>query len=361
VRDVTVSYDGNKLLFSLRLPEIEDAEEEDQPTWNIWEYDIEEGRLRRIIDSDNTAEEGQDRFPAYLPDGRIVFSSTRQRQAKARLVDEGKDQYPAIEDEVDEPAMVLHVMNDDGTEIEQISFNQSHDLAPSVLDNGRIVFSRWNNFDGLDAISLYQVNPDGTGLQLLYGINSHDTGTNDSEVHFLLPRELPNGRLLVGIRPFTGTFGGMDLVVIDTPNYVENDQPTWDNLGANGPAQRSATPHSITTDSAVSPGGFFSSAFPLWDGADRLLVSWSLCRLQEGSDIVPCTADRLAADPVAAPPLYGIYIYDVEEGTQLPIVRPQEGVVYTDLVAAKDRQRPAIIPDTTEDPTNPLVEEQVGA
>jgi hypothetical protein len=95
--------------------------------------------MHRIIISDITAEEGQDRFPHYLPDGRIVFSSTRQRQAKARLLDEGKPQYPAIETSVNEAAMVLHVMKPDGTDIQQISFNKSHDFAPTVLSNGQII------------------------------------------------------------------------------------------------------------------------------------------------------------------------------------------------------------------------------
>ncbi|MEW8510770.1 MAG: hypothetical protein AB2608_08050, partial [Candidatus Thiodiazotropha sp.] len=66
VRDISVSFDGSKLLFSLRLPLIEDAEPEDQPTWNIWEYDIPSQTLRRVIVSDITAEDGHDRFPYYL-------------------------------------------------------------------------------------------------------------------------------------------------------------------------------------------------------------------------------------------------------------------------------------------------------
>ena len=93
IRDLTVSYDGSRLLFSARAPEIEDADEDEQPTWNLWEYDFQSGAARRLISSDLRAEEGQDRYPAYLPDGRIVFASTRQRQARARLLDEGKPQF----------------------------------------------------------------------------------------------------------------------------------------------------------------------------------------------------------------------------------------------------------------------------
>ena len=75
IRDLSVSYDGQRLLFAARAPAIEDADEDEQPTWNLWEYDFRGQATRRLISSDLLAEEGQDRYPAYLPDGRIVFSS----------------------------------------------------------------------------------------------------------------------------------------------------------------------------------------------------------------------------------------------------------------------------------------------
>ncbi|MEJ2589985.1 MAG: hypothetical protein P8178_01065 [Candidatus Thiodiazotropha sp.] len=363
VRDVSVSFDGSKLLFSLRMPLIEGADPEDQPTWNIWEYDITAGRLRRIISSDIIAEDGQDRFPHFLPDGRIVFSSTRQRLAKARLLDEGKPQYLAMERSVNEPAMVLHVMDDDGGNVHQISLNRSHDYAPSVLDSGQVVFSRWDNADGNNAIQLYRMNPDGTGMELLYGINSHDTGTAGSTVQFMRPIEMPDGRILSLLQPFDGTDGGGAMILIDTPNFVDNDQPTWQNNGLTGPAQTFATVHQVTTDGTPSVGGRLSSAFPLFDGTDRLLISWSQCRLMENNVIVPCTATRLADPNVQeAPPLYGIFIYDMQDQTQLPIVAPKEGVIYTEVVAADSRPLPAVLYDKADtgelDPT--LVSEKAG-
>lgn len=363
VRDVSVSFEGDKLLFSMRMPLIEGADPEDQPKWNIWEYDITTSGLRRIISSDITAEDGHDRFPHFLPDGRIVFSSTRQRLAKARLLDEGKSQYLAMERAVDEPAMVLHVMDDDGQNIKQISLNRSHDFAPSVLDNGQIVFSRWDNADGNNSIHLYRMNPDGTELELLYGVNSHDTGTAGSTVQFMRPMEMPDGQLLSLLLPFDGTNWGGAMMRIDSPSFVDNQQPTWQNLGLAGPAQSFATVHEVTTDGTASSGGRLSSAFPLYDGTNRLLISWSQCRLMENSIIVPCTADRLAnPNLVEAPPIYGIFVYDISQQTQLPIVAPQEGVIYSEVVAADNRTLPTVrldkMPGVELDPT--LVDEKVG-
>ena len=138
------NFDGSKVVFAMRAQFIEDADEEDQPTWNIWEYDVDDA-ARCAASSPRTPveDEGHDIMPHYLPDGRIVFSSTRQRQSRAILLDENKPQYAAQDEDDNEPAFVLHVMDADGTNIHQISFNQSHDLDPAVLANGQIVFTRW--------------------------------------------------------------------------------------------------------------------------------------------------------------------------------------------------------------------------
>jgi hypothetical protein len=346
VKDVEVSYAGDLLLFAMRMPDIPGADPEDQPTWNIWEYEIMTGQLRRVISSDITAEAGQDVAPHYLPDGRIIFSSSRQRQTRAVLLDEGKPQFAALDEDLNEPAMVLHVMNPDGSDIHQVSYNQSHDLDPIVLSDGRVVFSRWDNMGSRNAISLYSMRPDGTDLRLYYGAHSHSSGTNGSNVQFMQPRELEGGRLLSVLLPFTGTHGGGNLITIDVNNYIDNHQPVAASIGIlSGPAQLPVTINNVMTDGSISPGGRFGAAWPLQDGTDRLLVSWSECRLRDGASILPCTPDRLAGAAVEADPIYGIFLYDMAADTQLPIVVPREGVRFTDVVAVAPRTLPAILFD----------------
>jgi len=361
VRDVEVSYDGNYLLFSMRAPDIPGADPEDQPTWNIWEYDIASVELRRIITADVNAKAGQDISPHYLPDGRIIFSSTRQQTAKAILLDEGKQQYSALDEDRNEHAVVLHVMNSDGSDIHQVSFNQSHDLDPLVISSGEVVFSRWDHMGNRDAISLYKMHPDGSELQLLYGAHSHDTGTNGNDVHFLQPRELENGQLLAVLLPRVslptanqGTFNEVimdagDLVAIDITDYIDNTQPTAINQGIlSGPAQQSAIINKVYTDGVISPGGLFRSAWPLHDGTNRVLVSWSQCRLQDGNRIVACTPDELSRpSAVEANPAYAIFLYDRDSDTQLPVVVARDGFMFTDVVAAEPRDLPAILFDKT--------------
>jgi len=361
VRDLEIAYDGSSLLFAMRGPvDLNLAiDDEDQPTWNIWEYVFETSELRRVISSALTAEIGHDVAPKYLPDGRIIFSSTRQLRSNAVLLDEGKPQFPAEDEDQNEPAFLLHVMNDDGTGIEQVSFNQSHDFDPSVLSNGQVIFSRWDHAGRNDSVNLYRMNPDGSQLEMLYGQNSHDTGGNGEVIQFTKPREMEDGRILTVVRPFTDTDGGGDLVVIETVVYLENTQPTMDNAGMTGPAQQRATIVNVSTDPGVpSPGGRFSSVYPIQDGTGRMMVSWTQCSLTDVVDpnappstepvfFYPCTAENLA-DPLleAADPTYGVWIYDPRDDTQLPIVAPEQGVMFTEVVSADPRLAPPVILDS---------------
>ncbi len=365
IKDVDVSQDGRRIVFALRGPLDEDQDERDAPTWNIWEFNLDApvapGNPHRVISSDTTAEEGQDIGPQYLPDGRIVFSSTRQRQSKALLRDEGKPGFEAqaIGQGGNESAFLLHVMNADGSDLRQITFNQSHDLWPSVLANGRVLFTRWDAATSR-GMHLYTSNPDGTDLQLHYGARSHETGTPDDEgpttIQFTRPREMQDGRILSLVRPFTDTDFGGDLVLIDARNYVENTQPLAANAGMGGTAQSRATPALVSMVEGPSIGGRFRSAFPLWDGSNRLLVSWSLCRLLDSSQapaaIVPCTPDRLLAPDFdtrydSAEPLYSAFIYDPADNTFRPVFQPAEGVMISDLVAAQPRAPQATLLDRT--------------
>jgi hypothetical protein len=208
----------------------------------------------------------------------------------------------------------------------------------------------------------------------LYGRQSHDTGSNGDTIQFMQPRELEDGRLMALIRPFTDTEGGGELVVIDTPMYLENTQPTAPNIGVlSGPAQEDATINDVSTVPGVpSKGGRYASVYPILDGTGRLLVSWSQCRLAESLPddgdpltddfrIHPCTDLLLAQvfvqpdpdNPVVPPvgsytvaqPLYGVWMYDPRNGTQRPVVAGEEGFIYTEVVAADPKLAPPALVD----------------
>ena len=353
IRDVDASLDGKAVVFAMRGPLTAKMKQKDMPTWHLWEYIIATDTLQQVIPAALEPDLSNNVAPHYMPDGRIVFSSTAQRQSKAILLDEGKPQFEAQDESRTEPAFVLHVISIDRTEFHQISFNQSHDRDATVLANGRILWSRWDNAPGKDGMHLYTSNPDGTDLQLYYGANSHMTGTtpdgaNNAVIEFVKPKEMQDGRILTLVRPYTDVDFGGDLVIINGTQFVENQQPLLADAGLPGPAQTRATQNNVLDVPGPSPGGRFNSAYPLWDSSGRLLVSWSQCRLLDAATaaIVPCTAARLA-DPAVktAPPLYSVWMFNPSQNTLLPVMPPVEGVMVTDIVAAQPRTLQNIILD----------------
>jgi len=349
VKDLSVSADGSQLAFAMRAPDIEGLDDDEQPSWNIWLYEFGSAELKRVIQSDLVAEEGDDIAPAFLPDGRITFTSTRQRRSRALLLDDNKPQFSALAENLDEPAFVLHVMEADGSDIQQISYNQSHDLSPTVLFNGRILFSRWDNMGGVDRLSLYTVKPDGTDLQFHYGYHSQATGTGTGPdpvpAAFSKPQQMPDGRILVTLRAPEGITYGGDMVVIDAENFTEAYSESEQQGVLQG--QESLSVEQVITDGGLSPHGLFANTWPFHDGTSRLLVSWSECRVIDPETELPqpCTDEWLATpDIVPADPLYGLWIYDYVEGTQRPIIQPTEGQMISEAVTADARPVPAFIP-----------------
>jgi len=372
VKDVDVSADGTRVVFAMRGPLSANQQAKNPPSWRIWQYIITTDTLAPVIDPsiDPDPATVNDVSPHYLPDGRIVFSTTRQDTSQGVLLDEHKPGFIALDDQSaadqggTQPGFVLEVMNADGTRVHQITFNQSHDQQATVLQSGRVLYSRWDAAFGHDAMSLYTANPDGTDVELYYGANSHLTGTvapgtnTPTVVEFMRPHEMQGGGVMSLIRQYTDVDDGGNLALIDGVHYVENGQPlqgppfNFTPASYPGPAQTQATPlNNVYTIPGPSPGGRFNSAYPLWDGSGRILVSWSQCRLldttQTPPPIVPCTSSALAnPNPQSALPLYSLWMLDPVHGTMMPIVAPVEGVMITDVVATQPKPVPQVIQDS---------------
>ena len=206
VSDPEVSFDGTRLLFSMRLPNATDS------TWNIWEYEIASTTLRRIVSSDVESSKGDDVDPAYLPDGRIVFSSNRQQKSQDLRAADNIEPYAHLDEYERERAIVLHVMTSTGTDIRQISSNQSHDRNPTVLSTGEVMYARWEHVGDNNHFPIFFSNPDGTNMFVQYGAFSPGNS-------FLHPREMEDGRIMSSLMSLSGTREGGALMAIDVKNF----------------------------------------------------------------------------------------------------------------------------------------------
>lgn len=343
VSDIEVSYDGTRIIFSMCF---------DDQTWDIWEYNVETGELRAVIADDAIADLGDDHDPVYLPDGRIVFSSNRQTRSAFLQFQQGVPRPYKYRDESQrEATSVLHVMDSDGSNVRQLSFNQSHDRNPTVLRDGRIMYTRWDHFGNRDHMPIYTMNPDGSDVNLLYGAFS---GINS----FVHPREMANGKVLSTAMPIADTFEGGALMAIDVDNFLENNQRAPVDTSAPGfdpnllPAegvegQQQVTFNLINTNKGISGGGRYSAPHPLWDGSNRALVAWT-----------PSQPDEEATNPLTGelevkegPPVYGLYMLNLNDKSQQPIVLPKigSGQSIVEGVAIQPRS-PADVPAVLEDP-----------
>jgi len=132
---------------------------------SVYEIGIDGKGLRRITDPGSCCCDYKggyggyhDLNPAYLPDGRIVFTSTRLNGL-----------VPCANTGVD----ILHVMNADGSGVHAISVNNVNEFDPCVMPDGRILHGRWEYVDktALTQQSLWTIMPDGAAEEAVYANN----------------------------------------------------------------------------------------------------------------------------------------------------------------------------------------------
>jgi hypothetical protein len=138
VRSFDLSFDGRKVVFAWLQPS--------PRALKIVSVNVDGSHLRQLTDG-----EFDDLDPVWLPNGRIVFVSTRVKLTVRCNFG------PAT------PQAVMHSMNPDGTDQVQISFHETNERYPSVDNDGRLIYMRWDYIDRdfSAAHHLWVCNPDG--------------------------------------------------------------------------------------------------------------------------------------------------------------------------------------------------------
>jgi hypothetical protein len=137
-----------------------------------------------------------DTDPVYLPNGNIAFMSARSQRSVFCFTT---------------TVSSLHVMDANGGNIKCISQGPLTEMGPSVMDDGRIVYTRWEYLDkGLgNGQALWAVRPDGSGVDHVY---KNSTMRPSGMIH---PRSVPGSRRIVTVaNPHCGRQGG-SVILID--------------------------------------------------------------------------------------------------------------------------------------------------
>ena len=194
----SLSFDAKKLVFDYRKDILS--------SFRIWEVNIDGTGLRQITfapedEAEKIARYGvefmdhsylpnsgasmntDDIHPCYLPDGGIVFSSSR---CEIGVLCFGQ---PIV------PTLVLHRMDADGGNIEQLTQSPVSEFSPTVLNDGRILYHRWEYIDRGARVSktFWAMNPDGTKSEELFGLANAQEATGA----YTYPKPVPGDKPMI--------------------------------------------------------------------------------------------------------------------------------------------------------------------
>jgi len=277
-----LSYDGKTVLFSWRQAEAD--------TYHLWTINVDGTGLTQLTDGP-----WHNYDACWLPDGDIAFLSTRSPQFAYCW---------------NAPVGILHRMSLDGSRLVRLSDNYLNDFTPTVLDDGRIIYCRWEYVDrpAIPIQSLWTINPDGTNLKVFYGNRTLSPAT------FMEARQIPDTSLVVCTMtghngPTRGAIGILDR------RFGVNEQDAIQNITPEIPIGK------VNTGSGNHwPIQIYSGPYPL--DAERFLVS--------------------ARGPII------VRTFDLEAKTNRPLKAavllpaPANGMQYFCATPVRPRQKPSV-------------------
>ena len=153
-----VTYDGRRVIFAY-------SEADSDPTFygqfpdrhfHLYTVDTNGGNLKQLTDGPH-----DDHFPCLLPGGKIIFCSTR-RGGFHRC---GRGPCPTH---------TLAICEADGSNPQTVSYHDTHEFDPAVLNDGRVLYTRWDYVDRFATHfqHLWTVKPDGSDVRVFYGNNT---------------------------------------------------------------------------------------------------------------------------------------------------------------------------------------------
>jgi hypothetical protein len=331
--DPDLSFDRKKVLFAACIyhPELADelnkadkAHVPENAFYHVFEMNVDGSGRRQLTHGK------YDDFDArYLPGGDLMFLSTRKGTAlqcsqwfsdDTRVADHpdsyvrcGGDNYRPV------PVFTLHAMDSSGGNIRPLSAFENFEWAPSVADDGRILYTRWDYIDRFNGhfFSLWSANQDGTNPQLVYG-----NYTVKPQVKFEA-RSIPGSSKLVFTAAAHHSICGGTLCLLDRSRGTEGDSPLT-----------RLTPEVRFPETEGDDGHYYANPWPLSE--EYFLVGWADHNLPPHCRV----ADE--RNPVNA---MGLYLLDAFGNLELLYRDPEISCVSPMPVARRKRPptQPAII------------------
>ena len=228
IRDPVVHYDAEKILFAWRRNGVRH--------YHLYEIGVDGSGLRQITDGGGDYDDIE---PTYLPDGDILFISSRCR----RWVNCWATQVAT-----------LHRCGPNGENVRELSSNNEQDNTPWVLPNGQILYTRWEYVDRsqIEFHHLWTMTPQGERQMVFFG-NLHPQTT------MIDAKPIPNsGRIIASFSPGHGIREHQGFVTIVDPRCGPDEQSSAKQISRD-PAYR-------------DPWAFSETAFMAARGAEIVLM-----------------------------------------------------------------------------------------
>ena len=248
---LALSLDARTVYFAFaqRASEKPDYYSSQRRCFHLFVMDADGGNLRQLTEGPN-----DDFDPCPLPDGGLAFLSTR-RGGFGRCHNEWEPL----------PAYTLHRMPAFGGKVQTLSFHETNEWHPSVLHDGRIIYTRWDYVDrsASNYHGLWVTNPDGTAPAILFGNYTKQINA------CYQPKAIPGSRKVVFVAGAHHAVVGGALVLLDPERVALDRQTGHDRLDAIDVL----TPEVCFPEAPGWPGSYYHSPWPLAE--NYYLVSFS--------------------------------------------------------------------------------------
>ena len=147
IADLKLHWDGDRAMFTQTMSD---------NRWNVFEVKLNNGDCKKLIDNPEPDLEFYD--GTYLPDGRIIANSNIGYQG-----------VPCVNGSDPVGNMVLYTPQ--SKNLRRLTFDQDANWNPVIMNNGRVMYTRWEYTDLTHYYTriVMNMNPDGTEQKALYG------------------------------------------------------------------------------------------------------------------------------------------------------------------------------------------------
>ncbi|MHC4174516.1 MAG: SUMF1/EgtB/PvdO family nonheme iron enzyme [Planctomycetota bacterium] len=146
VNEMDLHFEAEKIMFSMP---------DERKLWQFFEIGLDGKNLRQVSPDDQPDVHNFD--SCYLPNGNIAYISTAP--------------FQGVPCNASVNVGMMYLMGADGSNVRQLCFEQDHNFCPTVMNDGRILYLRWEYTDipHVWARFLFTMNPDGTTQREYYG------------------------------------------------------------------------------------------------------------------------------------------------------------------------------------------------